>query len=90
MTIGLIRRAWHWSDQAQLSFWDSLILAAGRTHGVRVASQRRFSNRPPVRAVTVINPFLHTPAEFGLTPPEHKKSRYLIHLSRRIFQPPWR
>jgi predicted nucleic acid-binding protein len=28
VSIGMIERAWHWTDQAQVSFWDGLIVAA--------------------------------------------------------------
>ena len=27
-TLGLVQQAWHWTDAAQLSYWDALILAA--------------------------------------------------------------
>jgi predicted nucleic acid-binding protein len=75
MTIGLIRRAWHWSDQAQLSYWDSLILAAAERMDCAWLLSEDFQTGRRYGAVTVINPFLHTPAEFGLTPPERKKNR---------------
>jgi predicted nucleic acid-binding protein len=28
VTLGLLERAWYWSDQAKISFWDSMIVAA--------------------------------------------------------------
>ena len=32
-SLGLIKQAWHWTDQAQLSYWDSLIVAAAERAG---------------------------------------------------------
>jgi predicted nucleic acid-binding protein len=66
MTPGQIRRGWYWIDRAQLSYWDGLIIAAAeRTECLWLLSEdfqagRRFG------AVTIVNPFLVTPVEFGL------------------------
>ncbi len=66
MTIGLIRRAWHWSDQAQLSHWDSLIVAAAERMQCSWLLSEDFQTGRRFDSVTIVNPFLHTPEEFGL------------------------
>lgn len=66
MSFGLIQRAWHWMDQAQLAYWDGLILAAAEQSGCAWLLSEDF---PPGRrygTVAVINPFLKRPEEFGL------------------------
>ncbi len=66
VTIGLIRRAWHWIDQAQLSYWDSLILAAAERMECRWLLSEDFQTGRRYGTVTIINPFLLSPEEFGL------------------------
>jgi predicted nucleic acid-binding protein len=66
LTIGLIRRAWHWSDQAQLTYWDSLILAAAERMECGWLLSEDFQAGRRFGTVTIINPFLCTPEEFGL------------------------
>ncbi len=66
VTIGLIRRAWHWNDQAQCSYWDGLILAAAERLECTWLLSEDFQNGRRFGQVTIVNPFLHTPEEFGL------------------------
>jgi predicted nucleic acid-binding protein len=33
--LALVERAWHWTDKAQLSYWDALIVAAAERSGCR-------------------------------------------------------
>jgi predicted nucleic acid-binding protein len=75
MTIGLIHRAWHWSDQAQLSYWDSLILAAAERMECAWLLSEDFQAGRRYGAVTIVNPFLRDPEEFGLTPPARRGNR---------------
>jgi len=64
--LGLIQRGWHWIDRAQLSFWDSLIVAAAERAGCVWLLSEDFQDGREFEAVTVVNPFAHQPAEFGL------------------------
>lgn len=32
VAIALIERVWHWRDQAQVTFWDGMIVAAAESH----------------------------------------------------------
>jgi len=64
--IGLIQRGWYWIDKAQLSFWDSLIVAAAERAGCARLLSEDFEDGRSFEAVTVVNPFVHTPGEFGL------------------------
>jgi predicted nucleic acid-binding protein len=66
MTLGLIRRAWHWNDQAQLSYWDGLILAAAERMECAWLLSEDFQTGRRYGRVTIISPFLRTPEEFGL------------------------
>ncbi len=61
VTIGLIERAWHWADQAQLSFWDGLIVAgAERTRCSFLLSEDLQAGRR-LGSVTVVDPFKTPP-----------------------------
>jgi predicted nucleic acid-binding protein len=62
-TIG---RAWHWCDRAQVNFWDSLILASAEQAGCRWLLSEDFQAGQRFDSVTIVNPFLSAPAEFGL------------------------
>lgn len=66
-TYATILRAWHWCDSAQLNFWDGLILAAAEQAGCRWLLTEDFQAGRCYGTVTVVNPFKHEPAEFGLS-----------------------
>lgn len=57
VTIGLVERAWHWTDQAQVSFWDALILAAAERTRCRFLLSEDFQANRKYGSVTVLNPF---------------------------------
>jgi predicted nucleic acid-binding protein len=61
VTITLIERAWHWSDQAQLTFWDALILAAAERMRCRYLLSEDFQAGRTFESVTVLNPFETAP-----------------------------
>jgi predicted nucleic acid-binding protein len=67
-SLGLMERAWHWMDQAQLPYWDGLIVAAAERAGCRYLLSEDFQAGRRFGAVSVVNPFLQEPGEFGLTP----------------------
>jgi predicted nucleic acid-binding protein len=62
----LIQRAWHWTDTAQLSYWDALIVAAAEKRDCRWLVSEDFQVGQKFGAVTVINPFRAVPEDFGL------------------------
>lgn len=68
MSLGLIRRGWQWMDRAQLSYWDSLIVAAAERAGCAWLLSEDFQAGRRFASVTIVNPFLQTPEEFGLEP----------------------
>jgi len=62
----LIQRAWHWTDTAQLSYWDALIVAAAEKRGCRWLLSEDFQAGRKLGSVTVVSPFHALPEEFGL------------------------
>lgn len=63
VTIGLIERAWHWTDQAQVSFWDGLIVAAAERAKCRYLLSEDFQTGRNFDSVTVLNPFNTPPPD---------------------------
>jgi predicted nucleic acid-binding protein len=64
--LATLRRAWHWMDQAQLHYWDALVLAAAEQSECRWLLSEDFQAGRKFDTVTVINPFERAPEEFGL------------------------
>lgn len=62
-TLGQMRRAWHWRDQAGLSYWDGLILAAAEQLGCRWLLSEDFQHGRQYGSVQVVNPFRTDPPE---------------------------
>jgi predicted nucleic acid-binding protein len=71
VTIGLVRRAWYWMDQAQLTYWDSLILAAAERLECPWLLSEDFQAGRRFGQTTIVNPFTHTPDAFGFHVPTH-------------------
>jgi len=65
--LGLIRRAWHWKDEAQVSYWDGLIVAAAEQAGCSRLLSEDFQVGRKFGLVTVVSPFQAEPKEFGLS-----------------------
>ncbi len=65
-SLPLVRRAWHWSDSAQLSYWDSLIVAAAELSGCSYLVSEDLQNERRLGEILIVNPFLHSPDEFRL------------------------
>ena len=61
-SLGLVRRAWHWADHAQLSYWDALIVAAAERSGAQYLLSEDFQTKRRYADVQVINPFEQAPA----------------------------
>jgi predicted nucleic acid-binding protein len=62
--LTLIQRAWYWTDHAQTSFWDSLIIAAAEASQCGILLSEDFQPNRKYGPLTVINPFRHSPNEF--------------------------
>ena len=67
-SLGLVQRAWHWMDEAQLSYWDSLILAAAERAACAWLLSEDFQDGRRLGSLTVVDPFRASPAKLGLTP----------------------
>jgi predicted nucleic acid-binding protein len=63
--LGLLHRAWYWSDRGGLAYWDSLILAAAESSGCHYLLSEDFQAGRKFGELTVVNPFLNGPGEFG-------------------------
>ena len=63
-SLGLVRDAWEWTDAAQLTYWDALIVAAAHRCGVHYLLSEDFQEGRRFGGVQVLNPFEHSPAEF--------------------------
>ncbi len=57
----LIHRAWHWADTAQVSYWDSLILAAADLGGCTTLLSEDFQPGRRYDDIEVVNPFTVRP-----------------------------
>jgi predicted nucleic acid-binding protein len=64
--LQMMERAWYWCDQAEINFWDALILSAAEQAGCRWLLTEDFQAGRSYDSVTVINPFQSSPGEFGL------------------------
>jgi len=71
-SLGLIRRAWHWMDEAQLPYWDSLIVAAAERGGCAWLLSEDFQAGRKLGAVAIVNPFQSLPHDFGLGAPRRR------------------
>ena len=63
--LGLLHRAWYWGDKAGIPYWDCLIVASAETIGCRYLLSEDFQDGQKFGDVTVVNPFVSSPKEFG-------------------------
>ena len=61
VTIGIIEHAWHWTDQAQVTFWDGLIVAAAERTRCRYLLSEDFQTGRQFGSITIVNPFETSP-----------------------------
>ncbi|HTR35648.1 MAG TPA: PIN domain-containing protein [Bryobacteraceae bacterium] len=61
VTLGLIERAWHWTDEAQVPFWDAMIVAAAERTRCRFLLSEDFQAGRQFGSVTTLNPFNTSP-----------------------------
>jgi len=64
-SLGLVQQAWQWMDEAQLSYWDALILAAAERSGASHLLSEDFQRDRTYGSIRVLNPFEHSPSEFS-------------------------
>jgi predicted nucleic acid-binding protein len=64
---GVLERAWTLQDRYQLSFWDSLIVAAARSASCRYLLTEDLQGHQDLDGVLVINPFRCDPTALPLT-----------------------
>lgn len=64
-SFGLIQRAWFWMDEARVSYWDGLIVAAAERAGCAWLLSEDFQAGQKLGAMTVVDPFRMRPEEFG-------------------------
>ena len=57
----MFERAWFWTDQAQVSFWDGLIVAAAERMRCRFLLSEDFQAGREFGPITTVNPFNHLP-----------------------------
>ncbi len=67
-SLTAVSRAWHWTDKAQVSLWDGLILAAAEQLQCRWLLSEDFQSGRAYADVTVLNPFQASPEQYGLVP----------------------
>lgn len=65
-SVVLVRRAWFWMDEAQLSYWDSLIVAAAERSGCARLLSEDFQEGQTLGSMKIINPFRTNPDQCGL------------------------
>lgn len=58
----VMERSWKLQDRYQLSFWDSLIVAAARSASCGFLLTEDLQNGQKLDGVEVVNPFLRSPA----------------------------
>jgi predicted nucleic acid-binding protein len=58
---GLLSRAWKIQDRYQLSFWDTLVVAAAKSVGCRYLLTEDLQPGQNLGGVIVVNPFLRDP-----------------------------
>lgn len=63
-TLNLLQRAWHWIDDAGVTYWDALILGAAERSGCQWLLSEDFQHERTYGTIRVLNPFLTEPAGF--------------------------
>jgi predicted nucleic acid-binding protein len=61
VTLGMFERAWFWTDQTQITFWDAMIVSAAERVGCRWLLSEDFQTGRQFAGVTVVNPFKTDP-----------------------------
>ena len=62
-SLGLLRRAWYWTDTAGVPYWDGLILAAAESSGCELLLSEDFQSGRRFDSILVVNPFQVAPGQ---------------------------
>ena len=62
--LPLLHRAWYWSDQTGVAYWDSLIIAAAEATGCRYLLSEDFQAGQKFGEISVVHPFNADPAAY--------------------------
>jgi predicted nucleic acid-binding protein len=62
--LGLLHRAWYWSDRGGVAYWDSLIVAAAESTGCKYLLSEDFQAGQKFGDLTVLDPFRAAPGEY--------------------------
>src|SRR5262249_23055825 len=65
VTLGLVQRAWWWIDEAQIPYWDALIVAAAERAGCGWLLSEDFQTGRQLGGITIVSPFRSRPEEFA-------------------------
>ena len=57
----MFQRAWYWSDQAQVTFWDAMIVSAAERMRCRFLLSEDFQTGREFGSITIVNPFATYP-----------------------------
>jgi len=60
-SLGLVQAAWRAMEEAQLNYWDALILAAAQRAGCPWLISEDLQNGRSIIGVTVLDPFSNSP-----------------------------
>jgi predicted nucleic acid-binding protein len=60
-SLGLVQRAWYWSNEAGVSYWDGLIAAAAESAGCTRLLTEDFQAGRKFGGITVVSPFAERP-----------------------------
>lgn len=52
-----MERAWYWTDEAQVNFWDAMIVAAAERMRCRFVLSEDFQTGRKFESITIVNPF---------------------------------
>jgi len=75
-SLGLIERAWHWTDRAQLRYWDALIVASAESLSCRYLLSEDFQTGRRFGEIQVVSPFRADPEKlFGRSFRQSESSR---------------
>jgi predicted nucleic acid-binding protein len=61
MSLSVVERGWYWMDHAQLSYWDSIILASAERLGCSMLLSEDFQTGRSFEGLQVISPFENSP-----------------------------
>jgi predicted nucleic acid-binding protein len=67
VNITIVERGWYWMERAQLSYWDSLILASAERLGCPILLSEDFQKGRSFEGVRAVNPFDSAPEDLNLS-----------------------